>query len=93
MMEQIEAEEQSQMIRQFVGEKNSVRWSAAIVQWMQNYSSTQPVHLLKLWSELNIAFVERWIGLLLGSEFEIEQIGDFYSSELWIKHESGGGLN
>lgn len=84
MVEQIEAEEQSQMIRQLAGEENPTRWSAAITQWLHTHAVEQPVSLVDFYQELKMPLVEVWIGLLLGG-FELEQRGGFYELPgIWI---------
>lgn len=87
MVEQLEAEAQSQMIRQLAGEEDPARWSAAIVQWMQEAVPNQPIHFSQLPHSLRMPWVEVWMGLLLGSGFSFEQRGNFYSNEIWIRYE------
>jgi hypothetical protein len=89
MVEQIEEEEESHMIRQLAGEEDPTRWSAAIAQWMQEYFPNQPVHLGKLQYSLGMPWVEIWMGLLLGNEFRLETTGDFYYGEVWVRYEPG----
>lgn len=84
MVEQIEAEEQNQMIRQLAGEEDPVKWSAAIAQWLHTHAVGQPVCLVDFYQELEMPLVEVWIGLLLGG-FELEQRGGFYELPgIWI---------
>jgi hypothetical protein len=84
MVEQIEAEEHSQMIRQLAGEEDPARWSAAITRWLHTYAVEQPVRLVDFYQELEMPLVEVWIGLLLGG-FELEQHGQFYELPgIWI---------
>lgn len=87
MVEQIEAEEQSQMIQQLAGEEDPARWSAMIAQWMQDYVPNQSIHFSQLQDSLKMPWVEIWMGLLLGNGFSLEQRGDFYSNEIWIRYE------
>ena len=87
MVEQIEQEEQSQMIRRLAGEEDPARWSAAISRWIQHHSPSQPIHLGKLQYSLRMPLVEIWMGLLLGNEFRLEATGDFYCGEVWIRYE------
>jgi len=83
MVKQIEAEE-SQMIQQLAGEEDPTRWSAVIAQWLQNHAPSQQVCLTDLLCQIDMPWVEIWIGLLLG-EFELEQQGAFYSaSRIWV---------
>lgn len=77
MVEQIEEEEQSQMIRQLAGEEDPTQWSAAIVQWFKAHAVQKSVRLVDFYQELGMPLVEVWIGLLLGG-FELEQHGEFY---------------
>lgn len=81
MVEQIEADEQSQMIRQLSGEEDPTRWAATIAQWMKANRSHQPLSLTTLFRELPMPWVEIWLGLLLG-QFELEQRGEFYQGEI-----------
>jgi hypothetical protein len=89
MVEQIEQEEQSQMIRRLAGEEDPARWSAAISRWIQHHSPSQPIHLGKLQYSLGMPLVEIWMGLLLSNEFRLEATGDFYYGEVWIRYEPG----
>lgn len=77
MVEQIEADEHSQMIRELAGEEDPAGWSAAIARWLQTHTVEQPVCLVDFYQELSMPLVEVWIGLLLGG-FELEQHGQFY---------------
>ena len=84
MVEQIEAEEQNQMIRQLAGEEDPLKWSAAIAQWLCTHAVGQPICLVDFYQELEMPLVEVWVGLLLG-EFELEQRGGFYELPgIWI---------
>jgi hypothetical protein len=83
MVEQIEADEQSQMIRQLSGEEDPIRWAATIAQWMEVNRSYQPTSLTSLFRELPMPWVEIWLGLLLG-QFELEQVGEFYQGEIFV---------
>jgi len=84
MVEQIEQEEQSQIIRRLAGEEDPARWSEAIVQWLQEYAPEDFVCLPDLCSGLDMPWVEVLLGLLLGG-FVLEQRGDFYSnSDVWV---------
>lgn len=87
MVEQIEAEEHNQMILQLAGEEDPTRWSAAIVHWIRTNSSSQLVRMTDLICELEMPWVEIWLGLLLG-EFDLEQRGEFYSGEVTIRLQS-----
>lgn len=87
MVERMEAEEQSQMIRHLAGEEDPAQWSAMIARWMQEYVPNQPVHFSQLQHSLRIPWVEIWMGLLLGNGFSLEQRGDFYSNDIWIRYE------
>ncbi len=89
MVEQIEQEEQSQMIRHLAGEEDPARWSAAISRWIHHHSLSQPIPLGKLQYSLGMPWVEIWMGLLLGNEFRLEATGDFYYGEVWIRYEPG----
>lgn len=83
MVEQIEVEE-SQMIQQLAGEEDPTRWSAAIAQWFQSHAPSPQVRLSDLLCQIDMPWVEIWMGLLLG-EFELEQQGAFYSaSHIWV---------
>jgi hypothetical protein len=83
MVEQIEAEEHSQMIRQLSGEEDPIGWAATIAQWMKANSAQEQVSLTNLFRELPMPWVEIWLGLLLG-QFELEQIGEFYEGEIFV---------
>lgn len=83
MVEQIEADEQSRMIRQIAGEEDPIRWAATIAQWMKANRSHQPISLTNLFRELPMPWVEIWLGLLLG-QFELEQTGEFYQGEIFV---------
>lgn len=88
MVDQLEVEEHSHMIRRLAGEEDPTRWSVAIAQWMQEYSLSQPISISKLRLSLNMSWVEIWMGLLLGIGFSLEQTGDFYSNDIWIRYKS-----
>ncbi|MBD3886146.1 hypothetical protein IFO70_31110 [Phormidium tenue FACHB-886] len=83
MVEEIEAEEHSQMIQKLAGEEDPARWSAAIVQWRQTNQSKPTVRMSDLFRELKMPWVEIWLGLLLG-EFDLEQTGEFYTGEVLV---------
>lgn len=83
MVEQIEADE-SQMIQQLAGEEDPAKWSEAIAQWFQSHAPSPQVRLSDLLCQIDMPWVEIWMGLLLG-EFELEQQGAFYSaSHIWV---------
>lgn len=84
MLEEIEAEEHNQMIRQLAGEEEPARWSAAIAQWLQSHTTDKSLRLVDFYRELEMPLVEIWLGLLLGS-FELEQHGQFYDlNGIWV---------
>jgi hypothetical protein len=86
MVEDIEAEEYSQMIRQLAGEEEPAKWSAAIASWIRTHSNGNPVRLMDLYLELGMPLVEIWIGLLLSGELELEQRRQFYElSGIWVR--------
>jgi hypothetical protein len=83
MVEQIEADEQSQMMRQIAREEDPIRWAATIAQWIEANRSHQPISPTNLFRELPMPRIEIWLGLLLG-QFELEQIGEFYQGEVFV---------
>lgn len=85
MIAQMKAEPNpEQMIRRLAGEEDPAKWSAAIMQWLQEYVPEDFVCLPDLCSGLDMPWVEVLLGLLLGG-FVLEQRGDFYSnSDVWV---------
>lgn len=84
MVDQIEVEEHSHMIRRLAGEEDPTRWSAAIALWLRTHAIEKSVRLVDFYQELGLPLVEAWIGLLLGG-FELEQHGEFYElSGIWV---------
>ena len=84
-VEHLEVEQTAhQMIQELAGEEHISQWSAAIQQWLQLYSPEQAVSLSALHAELRMPLVEIWLGLLLGG-FALEQYGDFYHADIWVR--------
>jgi hypothetical protein len=68
-------------------EESVSEWVEAIAAWMQNHTDEPTVSLKALHQALGIPFIDLWLGLLLG-EFELEQVGEFYSSTIWVKNQA-----
>jgi hypothetical protein len=64
-------------------EEAVAQWSQAISQWLQQQREPR-ISLQHLYRGLRMSWVNLWLGLLLGG-FELEQPGEFYESEVWIK--------
>lgn len=84
MLDQMEREQSAaEMVRELAGEEDVAAWSAMIHQWLQDHESKESVSLLELWRQLEMPWVEVWLGSLLGG-FELQQTGSFYESEITI---------
>jgi hypothetical protein len=58
-------------------------WARAIAQWMRQQPLSS-VRLMELQQALSMPLVEIWLALLLGS-FHLEQQGEFYSTEIFVR--------
>jgi hypothetical protein len=64
-------------------EESVAQWSQAINQWLQQ--ERQPrASFQHLYQALEMPWVDLWLGLLLGG-FELEPLGEFYGSDIWVK--------
>lgn len=57
-------------------------WTAAILEWFQ--TALLPVSIDELSCDLEMPWVEVWLGILFGG-FQLEQWGEFYESPVWVK--------
>ena len=86
MLDEMEREQSAaDMVRELAGEEDVAAWSALIRQWLQERTTEDSMSLLELWQQLEMPWVEVWLGLLLG-EFELQQSGQFYEADVWITH-------
>lgn len=84
MLDEMEREQSAaDMVRQLAGEEDVEAWSSLIEQWLQNHAVEDSISFLQLWQQLEMPWVEVWLGLLLGG-FELRQSERFYESDLWI---------
>lgn len=84
MLDELEREQSAaDMVRALAGEEDVAVWSSTIAQWLQDHAVESSISLQELWQQLEIPWVEVWLGLLLGG-FELQQFGQFYESDLWI---------
>ncbi len=82
MLDEMEQEQNAaDMVRELAGEEDVAAWSTRIHQWLQDHA-TDSISLGELWQQLEMPWVEIWLGLLLGG-FELQQSGRFYESEVW----------
>lgn len=82
MVDAIEAQHQG--IQDLAGEEDPVGWARAIAQWMHEYKPNQQVEFGELLRELQMPWVELWLGALLGG-FNLEQQGEFYEGEILLR--------
>ncbi|XHX78384.1 MAG: hypothetical protein RBJ76_28865 [Stenomitos frigidus ULC029] len=59
-------------------------WIQTINGWLQEHTTQQETSLLELTHHLKLPWSHLWLGVLLGG-FELEQRGDFYSQDIWVK--------
>jgi hypothetical protein len=59
-------------------------WAEAIRSWMEKHAKKRLVSLVKLHQGLEMPLVVLWLGLLLGG-FELEQRGEFYEQNIWVR--------
>ena len=84
MLAEMEREQSAaDMVCQLAGEEDVEAWASLIKQWLQNRAVADSISFLQLWQQLEMPWVEMWLGLLLGG-FEVRQSGRFYESDLWI---------
>jgi hypothetical protein len=58
-------------------------WSEEIARWMEQNQSSLP--LMELMQAVQMPLLNVWLGVLLGDEFVVEQLGQFYQlSSVWI---------
>ena len=71
-------------------EESVAQWSQAIHQWLQQ--ERQPrVSFQCLYQGIRMSWVDLWLGLLLGG-FELEPLGEFYGSDVWVKAPATKGV-
>jgi hypothetical protein len=71
-------------VRAIAHEENVVQWAEAIVQSLQD--APEPAVLFpQLCLVLKIPWLEVWMGVLF-SVFELQQQGEFYQADIWVKH-------
>ncbi|MBD2091122.1 hypothetical protein H6F67_14805 [Microcoleus sp. FACHB-1515] len=83
MVEAIEAQHHS-MIQDLAGEEDPLRWARAITAWIQFHKLEEPIEISRLLHELQMPWVEVWLGVLLGG-FELEQHGEFYEGKILVR--------
>ncbi|MGG6262868.1 hypothetical protein ACQ4M3_29265 [Leptolyngbya sp. AN03gr2] len=84
MVEQIEQEQNAaNLVRSLAGEEDIAAWSSRIYQWLLNHPIESAISLQDLWQQLEMPWIEMWLGLLLGG-FNLQQSGPFYDSEVWV---------
>lgn len=83
MVEEIEARHH-QIIQDLASEEDPVGWARAITQWMHEHKPNQQVEFGELLRELQMPWVELWLGALLGG-FNLEQQGEFYEGEILLR--------
>ena len=84
MLDEMEREQSTaDMVRELAGEEDVAAWSALIYQWLQDQEIVDAIALNELWQHLEMSWIEIWLGLLLGG-FQLQQVGQFYESEVWI---------
>jgi len=84
MLDAMEREQSAaDMVRQLAGEEDVEAWSSSIEQWLQNHAVEDSISFLQLWQQLEMPWVEVWLGLLLGG-FGLRQSGRFYESDVWV---------
>jgi len=93
MVDQLEAEatdeeRRKQNVLEIAHSEGMTQWAAAIAHWMQS-TSTNRVHFTDLCQSSGLSRSEVWLGVLFG-EFELQQLGEFYSDAFWIKQASSG---
>ena len=77
---------QIQQVLAISHEEDVTEWAKTISRWMER--QPEPVVALNdLWQKLEMPWVEVWLGLLLGG-FELEQRGNFYDAQIWVKGSS-----
>ncbi|MBD2124661.1 hypothetical protein [Trichocoleus sp. FACHB-262] len=74
---------EADLVWAIVHEESVSEWSQAISQWLQRQREPR-ISLQHLYQGLGMSWVDLWLGLLLG-DFELEQPGEFYGSDVWIK--------
>jgi hypothetical protein len=71
-------------------EESVAQWSQAISQWLEQ--ERQPrVSFQGLHQGLRMSWVDLWLGLLLGG-FELEPLGEFYGTDIWVKAPAAKGI-
>ena len=77
----IAPDDPKQMLVKLAGNEQVSQWSAAISEWIQQYSGGEAISLHKLQQALGMPKVEIWLGLLLSPvhQYDWERSGDFYS--------------
>lgn len=83
---EIEAEIQKQQGSAIASDEDVTRWISEIAQWLQAVPEDL-VSFAQLCHGLQMPWVEVWMGLLWGG-FELEQVGEFYQSAIWVKRSS-----
>ena len=83
---EIEAEIQKQQGLAIASDEDVTRWISEIAQWLQAVPEDL-VSFAQLCHGLQMPWVEVWMGLLWGG-FELEQVGEFYQSAIWVKRSS-----
>lgn len=85
MVEQLEVEKeaQRQAVLSVAHSEDVAGWTAVIERWLLA-APDRPVSIAELGCSLNMAWVEVWLGVLLG-DFQLEQWGEFYESPIWVK--------
>jgi len=83
---EIEAEIQKQQGLAIASDEDVTRWISEIAQWLQAVPEDL-VSFAQLYHGLQMPWVEVWMGLLWGG-FELEQVGEFYQSAIWVKRSS-----
>lgn len=86
MLDEMEREQSAaDIVRALAGEEDVAAWALMIHQWLQENEAEDSISLRELWQQLQVPWVEVWLGLLLGG-FELQQSGQFYESDVWITH-------
>lgn len=72
-------------------EESVSEWVQLIYQWIKARTLQSEISFMELVNGLQMPWSHLWLGLLLGN-FELEQRGEFYSAEIWIRcgEEIGG---
>lgn len=98
MLEQLEGEAQRKSESQagigleqalaIAHEESVSEWVQLIYQWIKTKTLHSEISVVELVNGLQMPWSHLWLGLLLGN-FELEQRGEFYSDEIWIRCREG----